>query len=217
MVQSIESRPNVMDGSRRRRRGPSSSVVSGAAFRLLVLLLAIAVLVSCLLALRLEAIAADGRSLLDAPPRAARDEEAAPRQRQPHLHPKLPHLPAFPAIAGEEALRDGTLRGDRPTVAGVASVLYRHLRELHESNRRIAKGLRNGKRGGPRRRDEEAAEVRRSYFDLVDRNLRGMEDAYRGRPMFPIRRDGSVFVSVAAFREHLLGETLASAFGQAAR
>ena len=59
--------------------------------------------------------------------------------------------------------------------------------------------------------------MRRGYFELVERNLRGLEDAYRGRPMFPIRRDGSVFVSVASFREHLLGETLASAFGQAAR
>ena len=205
-----------MDGSRRHRADPSS-IVSGASFRVLVLLLTVAVLVSCLLALRLEAVAAaDGGSLFDIPLRAV-SEETAPRQ-QPHLHPRLPHLPIFPTIDDDEALRNQTLSGDRPTLAGVAAVLYQHLRELHESNRRITTRLRSGpKRGGPKRRDEEADEVRRAYFDLVERNLRGFEDAYRGRPVFPIRRDGSVFVSVASFREHLLGETLASAFSQAAR
>ena len=206
-----------MDGSRR-RRGDSSCIVSGAAFRVLVGLLAVALLVSCLLALRLEAVSAeaDRRSLAGTPLRA--DEKSSHSRQQPHLHPRLPHLPAFPAIEDEEALRDQTLRGDRPTVAGVAAVLYRHLRELHESNRRITRKLRSSpKKGGPKKRDEEAAEVRRAYFDLVERNLRGLEDAYRGRPVFPIRRDESVFVSVASFREHLLGETLASAFGQAAR
>ena len=204
----------MSDGSRR-RRGDSSSIASGAAFRVIVGLLAVAVLVSCLLVLRLEAIL-DSRSLAGIPLRA--DEKSSHSHQQPHLHPRLPHLPAFPVIEDEEVLFNETLSGDRPTVAGVAAVLYRHLRELHESNRRITRKLRSSpKKGGPKRRDEEAAEVRRAYFELVERNLRGLEDAYRGRPVFPIRRDESVFVSVASFREHLLGETLASAFGQAAR
>ena len=43
------------------------------------------------------------------------------------------------------------------------------------------------------------------------------ENVYRGRSIFTVRDDDSVFISVASYREHLLGETLMSAFSQAAR
>lgn len=59
--------------------------------------------------------------------------------------------------------------------------------------------------------------MRGAYFRLVDQNLREFEDAYRGRPIFEVRDDDSVFISIASYREHLLGETLMSAFGQAAQ
>jgi hypothetical protein len=57
-----------------------------------------------------------------------------------------------------------------------------------------------------------------SYFHLTHDTLHPFEEAYRGRTIFPIREDeDSIFVSLAAFREHLLGQTLKSAFDQADR
>ena len=52
------------------------------------------------------------------------------------------------------------------------------------------------------------------YFQLAKQYLSPLEEAYRGREIFPIREDESVFISLAAFREHLLGQTLKSAFGR---
>ncbi|KAL9187610.1 hypothetical protein ACHAXT_005988 [Thalassiosira profunda] len=189
-----------------RRRG--DSLASSAAFRILACLLAAALLASGLIYRRLEALSADLGI-------HHHQHDVSPLPH-PHLHPRLPHLPPFPAIDNEDALINQTIY--EPTVAGVAAILYRHLRALHASNRRLAiKFSSQPKRGGPKQREAEAGELRAAYFRLVDENLREFEEAYRGRNIFPVREDDSIFVSVASFREHLLAETLMSAFGRAAR
>ncbi|KAL3900773.1 MAG: hypothetical protein SGARI_006173, partial [Bacillariaceae sp.] len=54
------------------------------------------------------------------------------------------------------------------------------------------------------------------YFDLTEKELDPFEEAYRGRTIFPIREEeDSIFISLAAFREHLLMPTLQSAFDRA--
>lgn len=208
------------------RRGRDDSLVRSAAFRALVALLAVALLVTGALFGRIleEAVVADGllglrplASSLDSPP--SPPGGGAEEGRQPHLYPRLPHLPAFPAIENEDALINRTLYEGRPTIAGIAAVLYRHLRALHESNSRLAAKLASEpKRGGEKKREEEADAARSAYFDLMAASdLRVLEEAYRGGPVFPVREDDSIFVSVASFREHLLADTLMSAFDRAAR
>ena len=39
---------------------------------------------------------------------------------------------------------------------------------------------------------------------------------YRGRMLFPLREDDSIFISLAAFRDHVLGQTLMNAYRAAA-
>lgn len=137
---------------------------------------------------------------------------------KPHLYPRLPHLPPFPTIENEHLLINQTLYENRPTITGIAAILYHHFHALHESNRNISKQLTSTpKSGGIKKREEEATIVRDAYFHLVEENLRMFENVYRGRSIFTVRDDDSVFISVASYREHLLGETLMSAFGQAAR
>lgn len=196
------------------RRG--YSLLSGAAFYVLIGLLVVTLLISLLLSQSLEDL-----HLHLAIPIPSQHQHATlldKEEAKPHLHPRLPHLPPFPSIENEHLLINRTLYENQPTIAGIAAVLYRHINALHESNRRISKTLTSTpKRGGQKKREEEADVVRGAYFRLVDQNLREFEDAYRGRPIFEVRDDDSVFISIASYREHLLGETLMSAFGQAAQ
>lgn len=102
-----------------------------------------------------------------------------------------------------------TLLNDKPTIAGIAAILYRFLKALHASNQRLSQRLQD------RNYRFDATDLRTTYYRLVQEYLLPLEDAYRGRSLFPIRTDDSIFLSVAAFREHLLDETLSSAFGSA--
>lgn len=139
-----------------------------------------------------------------------------------HLTPILPPLPPILNVrrivpggsrssssADDDDLVEGVLSGERPTVAGMALVLSRFLDDMRESNRRMAS------RGPPHRVQRD--EVHESFFRLAREHLVPLEDAYRGRSIFPIRDDGSIFVSLASFRDHLLGDTLKGAFDQAKR
>lgn len=126
-----------------------------------------------------------------------------------HLYPELPPLP--PILNIEENMRNSqqliedVLSGERPTMAGMALVLSRFIRELRASNKRLAT---NG--GGVQRDDAHEAFVR-----LATRYLAPLEDVYRNREIFPLRTDGSIFISLASFRDHMLGDTLMGAFDQA--
>jgi [Skp1-protein]-hydroxyproline N-acetylglucosaminyltransferase len=121
----------------------------------------------------------------------------------PHVFPRLPHLPPFAPIANAEKLAQDTLDGSNPTIAGVAAVINNFLGVLHEEN------IKNSKAKA------DIPVLQESYFRLAKEYLRPFDAAYRNKPIFPVREDDSVFISLAAFREHLLGQTLRSAFSEA--
>ncbi|KAL7553496.1 hypothetical protein ACHAWF_018034 [Thalassiosira exigua] len=52
-------------------------------------------------------------------------------------------------------------------------------------------------------------------ISLARDHLAPLEATYRDKSIFPIRDDDSIFVSLASFRDHLLGDTLRGAFDQA--
>ena len=126
-------------------------------------------------------------------------------EKAPHLYPHFPPMPPHTMaedLFGEEIITN-TLSYDKPTIAGIIAILQRFLRKLHQML--------------VENRDEPSPkEVIVKYFALVNEYLAPLEEAYRDRPMFPIREDGSVFMSLGAYRDHLLGETLRQAYKTAA-
>ena len=50
---------------------------------------------------------------------------------------------------------------------------------------------------------------------MAKKYFKPLDDAYRGRLIFDLRNDDTIFISIAAFRETLLSQTLKSAFDQA--
>lgn len=131
--------------------------------------------------------------------------DAKDGEKPPHLYPHFPPMPPHTMaedLFGEEIITD-TLSHDRPTIAGVIAVLQRFLRKLHQM-------LLENKHA------KTADEVVEKYFDLVIKYLEPLEEAYRDRSVFPVREDGSIFMSLGAYRDHLLGETLRQAFKTAA-
>lgn len=131
-------------------------------------------------------------------------EAEAELEDGPHLTPRLPHLPIFAKIENGEQLAQDTLSGKHPTLAGIAHILNHFTQALHESNVQLSE------------RKSEVPEIVHAYFTLAKQHLGALEAAYRGRSIFPIRNDDSIYMSLAAFREHLLSQTLQSAFDQAA-
>ncbi|KAL3811598.1 hypothetical protein ACHAXA_002726 [Cyclostephanos tholiformis] len=129
-----------------------------------------------------------------------------------HLTPMLPPLPPILNVRNvhggrPEALMNDVLRGDRPTIAGIALVLSRFLDAMRSSNKKLAS------RGPPHRVQRD--DVHAAFATLAREHLGPLEDAYRDRLIFPVRDDDSIFVSIASFRDHLLGDTLIGAFDQA--
>jgi len=121
-----------------------------------------------------------------------------------HLEPRLPYLPIFPAIEHEGKLIEDTLHHNRPTIAGIAAILYRFLNALHDSNLQLAASSK-----------ANVTSIATAYFGLVQEHLLPLERTYRGRSVFEIRTDDSIYVSIAAFREYLLADTLQSLYGNA--
>jgi hypothetical protein len=150
------------------------------------------------------------------PPQSQMKNQKVHRENDsPHLSPRLPYLPIFPTIQNADFLMEQTLHHNQPTIAGIAAILYRFLNALHISNQQLADTA-----SSVQNKTEKAGRVetiRRAYFRLAQEHLVPLDEAYQGRSVFPIREDDSVFVSVASFREHLLGDTLASAYSSAAR
>ncbi len=121
----------------------------------------------------------------------------------PHLYPPVPYLPIFAEIPNSEELIKETLRGVKPTIAGIVALLQKFLAELHDKNMELSANRAQGN------------EVIAAFWDAAKKHLVPFDEAYRGRPIFPIREDESVFLSLAAFREHLLADTLSYAFDNA--
>jgi Glycosyltransferase (GlcNAc) len=132
----------------------------------------------------------------------------AEEARAPHLHPRLAYLPAFPIIDNKDSLIHETLQENKPTIAGIAAILYDFLDALHQSNQQLASSTTTT--------TATLDDIRAAYFRLVQQHLMPLETAYRGRSIFPRRSDNSIFVSIAAFREYLLQDTLQSLFSSAA-
>jgi hypothetical protein len=128
------------------------------------------------------------------------DDDVASSSRRLHFPPLPPHLMAE-EIYGESVI-DGLLYNDDPTMAGLVAVMQRFLASLRQ--------LLIDNRDAP-----TPQVVLEGYFDVVDEVLGPLESAYRGRLVFPLREDDSIFMSMGAYREHLLGETLRQAYGNA--
>jgi len=119
----------------------------------------------------------------------------------PYLKPMAPVLPIFASMPNAESLAAETLKGS-PTMAGVITVLQNFVYDLHFTNMNLAA------------KESEPKDVLQAYFDVAVSHLRPLDEAYRGRSVFPIREDESIFMSLAAYREHLLADTLKYAFSQ---
>jgi len=129
----------------------------------------------------------------------------------PHLIPKAPVLPVFAKIDNGEKLIDDLLHNNKPTIAGIIAYLQKYLEQLHEQNKRNSKLQHRDVTG----QNIDEMFLINAYFNLTEKVMDPLEDAYRGRTIFPVREDGSLFVSLAAFREHLLGKSMMSAFDKA--
>eukprot|EP00581_Thalassiosira_minuscula_P007585 CAMPEP_0183703064 /NCGR_PEP_ID=MMETSP0737-20130205/948_1 /TAXON_ID=385413 /ORGANISM="Thalassiosira miniscula, Strain CCMP1093" /LENGTH=679 /DNA_ID=CAMNT_0025929767 /DNA_START=1 /DNA_END=2037 /DNA_ORIENTATION=- len=126
-------------------------------------------------------------------------------EKPPHLYPLFPPMPPHTMavdLFGEQIITD-TLSHNKPTVAGIVAILQNFLRKLHQM-------LVENKHA------KTPNEVIEKYFDLVIKHLEPLEETYRDRTIFPVREDESIFMSLGAYRDHLLGETLRQAFKNAA-
>eukprot|EP00536_Pseudo-nitzschia_multiseries_P013986 jgi/Psemu1/213368/e_gw1.640.17.1 len=83
------------------------------------------------------------------------------------------------------------------------ALLQKFIAELHTRNRDRKKA------------NEDGHKALRDFYELVAKYLEPFDKAYIGQNIFPVRSDDSIFISLAAFREHLLTETLVSAFKHA--
>lgn len=133
----------------------------------------------------------------------AKDAEAVGEaEGAPHLYPPTPYLPIFPDIANSETLIAQTLDG-KPTIAGVTALLQKYMAEFHDENMRLSATK------------AQSSEILTSFYELAHKHLTPFDAKYRNIPIFPIRRDDSIFLSLASFREHLLSDTLEYAFDNA--
>lgn len=130
------------------------------------------------------------------------DIDIASSKEQPHLFPHLPPLPALALVENADSLAKETLAGN-PTIAGIAAILQCFLIALHQLFHKLA--------------TEQSTRdpVIHAFADLVKEHLLPLDAPYRGKSVFPIREDDSIFISVASYRDHMMGTTLREAFGKA--
>jgi hypothetical protein len=136
---------------------------------------------------------------------------AIPNESENNNHRIIDNRLSFPPLPAQLMAEEmygsdiitNLLEHNEPTIAGIIALLQRFLSQFHTLL------LKN-------RNELKPEVVIQEYIDLVDTILGPFEMAYRDRPIFPIRDDGSIFISLAAYRDHLLGETLRQAFNTAA-
>lgn len=129
----------------------------------------------------------------------------------PHLLPKVPPLPIFYDVPDGDKLIDDLIHNNKPTIAGIVAFFNKYIKKLHEQNKVNAQLQKRDVTG----ENIDEMFLVKSYFDLTMKEIDPLEKAYRGRTIFPVREDESLYVSLAAFREHLLGKSLMSAFDKA--
>uniref|UniRef100_A0A7S2SA14 Uncharacterized protein n=1 Tax=Eucampia antarctica TaxID=49252 RepID=A0A7S2SA14_9STRA len=130
-------------------------------------------------------------------------------QNEQMSHFNLVELPSssenfYASIPKAEQLTLETLAGT-PSIAGVVAILQKFLSSMHNSQKELSEKF-----------GTNPAEIIETFFDHTSNYLAPLDDAYRGRPIFDIREDDSIFMSIAAYREHLLDQTLRYAFDNAA-
>lgn len=120
----------------------------------------------------------------------------------------IPYEIPFTPIANGKQLAQDLCSGKNPTISGIAHLMQTFLQHLRQSNQLLG-DVSNDKTG------EDM--VRRAYFTLTEKYLVPCLDIpYRNRTIFPVRHDEhSIYISLAAYREHLLYDTLKGAFGNA--
>ena len=123
-----------------------------------------------------------------------------------YLSPIVPVLPIFAPVPVDnvQTLIDDTISKKRPTMAGVTAILLRFLQNLHKRNRILSA-----------QQLVKPKQIVNDFIHLFKQELKPFEDAYRETTIFPVRKDDSIFLSLAAYREHLLADTLVYAFSHA--
>jgi len=129
----------------------------------------------------------------------------------PHLIPYVDPLQPFTKIENSEQLIDDVLHNNKPTMAGVIAFFDDYIQKLHVQNKAINAREQRAITG----EKIDTMGIVKAYYNLTEKFIDPLEDAYRGRNIFPVREDGSVYISLAAFREHLLAQTMMSAFDNA--
>ena len=137
------------------------------------------------------------------PPSSRNQQHQESQGVPPHLQVS-PVLPIFHPIPNQDKLIDDLLHQRKPTIAGIQAYLQLFVRQLHKSNLQLS--------NDPHR---EALTIIKAYFALADEYLTPLDHAYRDQLLFPVRDDDSLYLSLAAFREHLLADTLEMAFTHA--
>ena len=116
--------------------------------------------------------------------------------------PMPPLLPIFSPVPNAEQVIEETLSG-KPSLAGIVAIMQKFMFDLHMANQRMSSS-----KAQPR-------EIIKTVFDLTKQQLGAFDEVYRNRLIFPVREDDSIFLSLAAYREHLLNDTMAFAFDSA--
>jgi len=119
-----------------------------------------------------------------------------------HLLPHVPITPLFNSISHAEDHIARLLDG-QASMVGVIALLQKFISELHDRNQEASIA------------DAEGQQVLEYSFHLTEKHLKPFDAAYRGKHIFPLREDGSIYISLAAFREPYLVGTLVSAFKNA--
>ena len=146
--------------------------------------------------------AADGLSAdVAAGLRAARESPEGfvirERRPEPAVPPPPPPPPPVAPRAAAPAAPDAEL-----SLEEIVTTLTKFLGEVHDAF------------AAARQTSKEA--IWNAYVAVAERTLVPFERKFAGRTIRPVREDGSVFVSVAAYRDHMLGHTLSELFGNAA-
>mmetsp|Transcript_16691 Transcript_16691/g.23658 ORF Transcript_16691/g.23658 Transcript_16691/m.23658 type:complete len:540 (+) Transcript_16691:52-1671(+) len=113
-----------------------------------------------------------------------------------------PPLPPFAPIPDVEKHIEQTLKGN-PSMNGIMGIIEGFLLDLHDTFKEM------------KNKRAERDEIVVKYVELAKKHLIPFDKIYRGKNIFPVREDESIFISLAAFREHLLGKTLEQLFSMA--
>jgi len=117
----------------------------------------------------------------------------------------LPILPVFSPVPNAQHKMDETILEGKPSIAGIIAILQNFLRQLHTTNVAMMQGGHN-----------DPTEVLENYFNVAKEHLRPFEKKYQDQSIFPIdTANETIFLSLAAYREHLLADTLQYAFRKA--